>query len=190
MNVELAAVTDAARGARIATARRDSAVATALLHGATQADVARAAGVSQPAISQVIARRRARTLGAAWTIPVLAAHLQDHPEDSANEVVRACAQFSSDFRALTDPVEQEIALGAPTPTGVERLDALVAGLADYEAWRAHVPTPAWTISPRYTMFPSWIVAPTEGLKAWVVRHTPPQFAVRGVYLDSRDLESV
>lgn len=190
MNDRLASVVSAARHARLAAVRRDSAIATALLEGATQVDVARAAGVTQPAISQVLARRRSHTLGASWTIPVLAAHLEEHPKYSVNEVVRACAQFSSDFRTLADPLDQEIALGAPQSSHAPRVDALIAGLADYEAWHAHLATPAWTISHRYSSAPSWILAPVEGLKAWVIRHTPPQFAVRGVYLDARDLDSV
>lgn len=170
--------------------RRDSAIAAALLDGIRQVDVAAAANVSQPAISQIMKRRRTALLGSRWTIPVLAAHLHDNPDLSLNEVVRACAQFSSDFRALDSPVEQVIALSAPERIRREHLDALIAGLADYEAWRTGLSTPSWAVSSRYSMFPSWFAAPTDGLKAWAMRHTPPQFSVRGVFIDSRDLESV
>jgi hypothetical protein len=190
MDSALERVTHAALTSRLAAARRDSAVVEALLDGATQLEVSRAAGVSQAAVSQIVARRRTKTLGAAWTIAVLAGYLKEHSHLSTNEVVRACAQFSSDFRSLTDGIDREIALGAPEPTGDARRDALIAGLADYEAWRVGLPTPEWALSARYNGFPSWFLAPTDGLKAWVMRHTPPQFAVRGVYLDLADLESV
>ncbi len=187
-------VLDSVRGASMAAvvsaARRDSMIAAALLHGERQADVADAAGISQSAVSQMMRRRRSAAIGSRWTIPVLAAALKDRPDASMNEVVRACAQFSSDFRALTLPGDREVALGAPERIGVDHLDALVAGLADYEAWRVGLPTPAWSLSPRYSMFPSWFAAPTDGLKAWVMRHTPPQFSVRGVFIDARDLESM
>ena len=190
MTTDVGAVRATSKASALALAEHHSAIARALLDGARQADVAEAAGVSQPAVSQIMKRRRSARLGARWTIPVLAAHLKDNPQFSLNEVVRACAQFSSDFRAISDPVDQQIALGTPERIGVKHLDALVAGLADYEAWRVNLPTPPWTLSPRYSMFPSWFASPTDGLKAWVMRHTPPQFEVRGVFIDSRDLESV
>lgn len=170
--------------------RRDSAIAAALIDGARQVDVAAAANISQSAVSQIVKRRRTVTLGSRWTIPVLAAYLHDNPDLSLNEVVRACAQFSSDFRALDSQVEQEIALSAPERIGREHLDALIAGLADFEAWRAGVPTPSWAVSSRYLMFPSWFAVPSDGLKAWAMRHSPPQFSVRGVFIDAHDLESV
>lgn len=186
----LDAVRDSNAEAVVARHRRESAIAHALLDGARQADVAAAAEVSQSAISQMMLRRRSRALGARWTIPVLAAYLNDRPALTVNEIVRACAQFSSDFRSLADPNLQGVALAAPERIGIDHLDALVAGLADYEAQRAGLPTPAWTVSSRYSMFPSWFATPVDGLRAWVMRHTPPQFAVRGVFLDARDLESV
>lgn len=190
MSDTLVRVASAERDARLAVVRRDSVIAAALLDGARQVDVSFAAGISQPAISQMMKRRGSHTIGARWTIPVLAKHLRTHEGYSTNEMVRACAQFSSDFRRLVDPIDREVALGAPEATGVPHLDSLVAGLADYEAWRAGLQTPAWAQSSRYAVFPSLFLAPTEGLKAWVVRHTPPQFSVRGVYIDKRDLESV
>lgn len=190
MDTDVGAIRATSRTAALALAQHHTAIAGALLDGARQADVAEAAGVSQSAISQIMKRRRSARIGSHWSIPVLAAHLKDNPQFSLNETVRACAQFASDFRALADPVDQQIALGAPERVGVDHLDALVAGLADYEAWRANLPSPQWTLSSRYSMFPSWFAAPTDGLKAWVMRHTPPHFAVRGVFIDARDLESV
>lgn len=183
-------VSSASATAVRALGQRDSAIAAALLDGERQVDIATAAGISQSAVSQIIKRRRAAALGSRWTIPVLGGYLRDNPTFSLNEVVRACAQFSNDFRGLTDPNEQEFALGAPERIGRAHLDALVAGLADFEAWRAGIPAPAWTVSSRYSMFPSWFAVPTDGLKAWVMLHTPPQFSVRGVFIDARDLESV
>jgi transcriptional regulator with XRE-family HTH domain len=190
MKTDVGAIRATSRAAAAALAAHHSAIAAALLDGARQADVAEAAGVSQSAISQAMKRRRSARIGSRLTIPVLAAHLKDNPQFSLNEVVRACAQFSTDFRALPDLADRQIALGAPEKIGVEHLDALVAGLADYEAWRVNISSPDWTLSSRYSMFPSWFAAPTDGLKAWVMRHTPPQFAVRGVFIDERDLESV
>lgn len=182
-------VSAAASDARLSDARRSAVIAEAVLDGHRQADVARAAGISQSAVSQMLSHRTTTTMGSRWSIPVLAAHLARRSL-SLNELIRACAQFSTDFRSLSDPIEKEIAVSAPPATKSEHLDALVAGLADYETHRAGQDTPSWTISLRYRMFPSWFAAPTDSMKAYVMQNTPPQFAVRGVFLDWRDLESV
>ena len=162
----------------------------ALLDGASQVEVAASLGVSQPAVSQMLQRRRRRTVGPYWTIPVLAGHLRGRRGLSDGDVVRACAQFSDDFRHLDTPLDRRAALGTPEPTGNRRVDCLIAGLADYEARRAGVPTPAWAVSTRYTLFPSWFLVPRDGLKAWVMAQTPPEFEARGVFLDPRDLDSI
>lgn len=190
MTKVLERVSLASSAARLASIRRENAIAAALLDGHSQVHVAAAAAISQPAVSQIVQRRRRATIGAYWTIPFLAGHLHDNPHFTMNEKVRACSQFSSDFRKISDPVEREIALGAPELIGVPHLDSLVAGLADYEAWRVGLPTPEWALSSRYNIFPSWFAAPTDGLKAFVMRRTPPQFSVRGVFIDAADLESV
>ncbi len=179
-----------AREARLADVRLQNAVAARILDGATQVDVARSLGVSQSAVSQTLRRRRERTIGASWTIPVLAARLASAPGMSTSNVLRSCAQFVSDSRSLNDPIAMEAALGAPESTGLQRLDCLVAGLADYEAHRAGLATPAWTVSPRYDLFPSWFVTSSATLVAWVMRVTPPEFSARGVFLDPSELESV
>ncbi|MBN2177790.1 MAG: hypothetical protein JW722_09110 [Demequinaceae bacterium] len=190
MSVTLDRIHDAAvRSQTLAMELEDLAV-EALLDGASQSEVAASLGVSQPAVSQMLHRRRNRTIGPYWTVPVLAGYLRDKKRESDNTIIRACAQFSADFRRLGDPTDRRVALGTPEPTGDRRIDCLIAGLADYEARRAGIETPAWATSERYDLFPSWFLAPTDGLKAWAMSQTPPEFECRGVFLDPRDLESV
>src|SRR5690606_19837904 len=136
---------DLDRQARAATVRRDNAVAQAVLEGSTQAEVASALGITQPAVSQMLRHRRNRTLGPYWTIPVTVAQVANAASGSSANIMRCCAQFVADFRRLTDPIDQEQALGAPDSTGEQRLDCLIAGLADHEARRAGLGTPPWTI---------------------------------------------
>jgi hypothetical protein len=181
---------DLANLSRTADTRLENAIAANILSGVTQVEVARALGVSQSAVSQTLRRRRERTIGAYWTIPVLASRLAATSDTSNSNVLRSCAQFASDFSHITDPVEQEAALGAPEGTGQQRLDCLVAGIADYKARQAGLETPPWTVNARYDMFPSWFITSASGLMAYLMSVTPPEFSVRGVFLDPRDLESV
>jgi len=175
---------------RVVEARLGNSIAEAILDGTSQVDVAQALGVSQSAVSQMLSRRRERTIGPYWTIPVLANHLRANRGMSSHGVIRACAQFVEDYRRISNPVDREVALGAPEPTGEQRLDCLIAGLSDYEARRSGLETPSWTVSDRYILFPSWFIVPSDGLKAWVMQVSPPEFTCRGVFLDPRDLESV
>lgn len=181
---------DLANQSRAADTRLENAIAANILSGVTQVEVARALGISQSAVSQTLRRRRERTVGAYWTIPVLASRLAVTVEISNSNILRSCAQFVSDFHQITNPIDQESALGAPESTGHQRFDCLVASLADYEARRAGLDTPPWTVSARYDMFPSWFVTSTSSLVAYLMSVTPPEFSVRGVFLDPRDLESV
>jgi transcriptional regulator with XRE-family HTH domain len=183
-------LSELAHEARAADVRLDNAVAARILDGATQVEVARILGVSQSAVSQMLRRRRERTIGPYWTIPVLAGRLASQPGATTSRVLRSCAQFVSDFRRLSDPLDLEAALGAPEATGEKRLDCLVAGLADCEARRASLATPEWAVSARYDLFPSWFVTSSAGLTAWLLRVTPPEFSARGVFLDPSELESV
>jgi transcriptional regulator with XRE-family HTH domain len=179
-----------AHEARSADVRLDNAVAARILDGATQVEVARILGVSQSAVSQTLRRRRERTIGPYWTIPVLAGRLARETGAAAPSILRSCAQFVSDFRRIGDPIDREAALGTPEATGAQRLDCLVAGLADREARRAGLATPEWAVSARYDLFPSWFVTSSAGLTAWLLRVTPPEFSARGVFLDPSELESV
>ena len=179
-----------AREARAADVRLDNAIASRILGGSTQVEVARILGVSQSAVSQTLRRRRERTIGPFWTIPVLAARLARETGAATPSILRSCAQFVSDFRRMSDTLDREAALGAPEATGSQRLDCLVAGLADYEARLAGLSTPEWAVSARYDLFPSWFVTSSAGLTARLLRVTPPEFSARGVFLDPSELESV
>lgn len=111
-------------------------------------------------------------------------------ENSLNHNIRLVAQASADFRSLSKPHDQRRFLREPETTGDAVWDAVLAATAEHECNRLGLMPPAWVHHEKFVMTPWVFLTEVDGLKAWAFTHSLPEFAVRNVYLDARNLESV
>lgn len=112
------------------------------------------------------------------------------PSEPLSPRLRLVAQAISDFRSLTQPHDQRFFLREPQSTGDTRWDALLAGVAAREARRAGMPIPLWTTDDSRFLDKPWFPTETLGLRAIAFEASPADYAIRNVYLDPAELESV
>ena len=125
------------------------------------------------------------------TIPRLAADVRRYlKEGDRSMALRWVAQAVQDVRSLSDHRDLAVFFARPWSTGSRQWDALIAGVAEREARRAGIEAPEWTRSPLFRLRRMWFVTEVEGLHAYALAHTPPELAIRGVFLDETELESV
>lgn len=91
-------------------------------------------------------------------------------------------------RRLVGDADRSAFLSAPSTTGDQRWDALLAGAVEDLALRAGEPVPAWTAG--HTLPTFWFVGSSPGLQAYAFARTPISMQVRGVMVDPADLEAV
>jgi hypothetical protein len=151
-------------------------------------------GISQPAIAQRLGGYESdyetRPLE---TLPSLAEHIRHSlaaKGESLSARLRFVAQGISDFRSLTHPHDQRFFLREPASTGEPRWDALLAGVAAREARHAGLPIPRWTMTPTKFCDRAWFPTETPSLRAMAFAASPADLAIRNVYLDPAELESV
>lgn len=84
--------------------------------------------------------------------------------------------------------DQAAFFAEPSTTGDRRWDALLAGVVDHLALHQGFDPPAWTRE-RHVV-PFWFVGTTPALHAYAYAHSPVSLAVRGVFIDPADLQSV
>jgi predicted transcriptional regulator len=150
-------------------------------------------GISQPAIAQRLkGYESAYDNEALYTLTTVSTDIaqQLKGNESLSAILRTLAQAITDFRSLRLAHDQRYFLRSPDTTGDPRFDALIAGLAEREARRAGVRAPLWTKNDAYVLSEAWFVTDVPGLRAMIFRDSPPEFALRNVYLDPRELESV
>lgn len=150
-------------------------------------------GISQPAIAQRLkGYESAYDTEALYTLTTVSRDVAQELQgnESLSTILRTLAQAITDFRSLRLAHDQRYFLRLPGTTGDPRFDALIAGLAEREARRAGVRVPLWTKSDAYVLSEAWFVTDVPGLRAMIFRDSPPEFALRNVYLDPRELESV
>jgi transcriptional regulator with XRE-family HTH domain len=132
----------------------------------------------------------------ASTIPSAAAQLRtDLAEDrSETDMLRVVIQASDDFQKLTEPTDRAFFLTEPSPTGSQRWDALLAGLAVHFCRQAGMRiAPWWTTNPALALDHIWWFGRSEvvpNLRARAIREAIPSMRARGVFLGRRNLESV
>ena len=180
--------------------------------GLTAAQVARATGT---ATSNVAAyergdkrpdsktlRRLVAAIDAGAESPIHRASLLTVPATAAaiRRDVRTAGRSTGDtLRFVREMINNaEFAVGSerdrmayfaePSTTGDRRWDALLAGVTALLAQRHGFGVPAWTT--RRAVRPFWFVGSTDGLHALAYAHSPVPLAVRGVFIDPADLESV
>lgn len=151
-------------------------------------------GISQPAIAQRLGGYESdyetRPLETLQSVADDIRHSVASEHDSLSTRLRLIAQGISDFRSLTHAHDQRFFLREPASTGDPRWDALLAGVAAREARQAGLPIPRWTTSPTRFCDRAWFPTETPSLRAMAFAASPADFAIRNIYLDPAELESV
>lgn len=75
----------------------------------------------------------------------------------------------------------------PAHTSSARVDAALAGLAEYLARRDGWPTPVWALDPTRYARRWWFVTPLTGLHATALVESPSSFRRRGVFITADGL---
>jgi len=160
----------------------------------SQRSVAKHLGVSQSAIAQ-----RVRGFASDYdnnpyfTLDSLANAVGlELREETVNysACLRLVAQALSDYRRLVYPRDRRSFLRQPRSTGDSRWDALLAAVAAREARLSGVDVPVWSEEPQYFLDQAWFVTLSPGLRALAFLESPADFALRNVYLDPAELESI
>jgi hypothetical protein len=88
-----------------------------------------------------------------------------------------------------DQLEKMI-MDQPQPTGDQRIDALLAGLAEHIAATRGVACPSWVHDPERFLDRFWFVSPTKAFRGIAIAQTPIALKRRGVFWPARSLERV
>lgn len=183
--------------------------------GMSQSAVARRMGTSQPAVARMenagadprlgTLQRYAEAVGV--DVEVTASHRPDVPavaeaireelaSDHFDTAWRHVLQLGDDLRRANAGTLARALRREPERTGDPRFDALIAAVCERAAHRFGVPAPGWTAAPSRFLEVWWF--PVEditghlpaGLACYAFASSPPEFAVRGIFIDPGTLESV
>jgi transcriptional regulator with XRE-family HTH domain len=179
-------------------ARRDANI--------TQAELARRASTSQPAVAayekggrtpsietlqrlldacecdiELSARPRVRR-GAESLEEIAQVIREDLSEGKEDDSLRLLFGFADDFRGSSRPGRIALMREEPPPTGAPRFDAVLAGAAEFFAREAEIVPPTWVDGPSRFVEPWWFVSSRPALDAYVLQHTPAVFARHGVFI--------
>lgn len=174
--------------------------------GITQLELAERAGTAQPAVAayesggrtpsiatlrrlldacehdvEVLARPRVRR-GAASLAELARPIEEDLGEGRERDALRLLFGFADDFRGSSRPGRIALLADEPPATGDARFDAALAGVAEFFAREATIPTPPWIDGPGRFVQPWWFVASLPALHAYTLAHTPAVFARHGVFM--------
>jgi hypothetical protein len=119
----------------------------------------------------------------------LAQELHEEPVD-LSACIRLVAQAISDFRCLRYARDRRIFLRQPSTTENSQWDAFLAAVAAREARLGGMDIPVWSEQPELFLDQAWFVTQSPGLRALAFMESPADFALRNVYLDPAELESV
>jgi len=185
-------------GSLVSQARREAEI--------TQAELARRASTSQPAVAAYEKGARTpsietlqRLLNACecdlelWVSPrvrrgaeSLAVIAQIMREDLRkglqDDALRLLFGFADDFRGSSRPGRIALLRDEPPPTGDPRFDAALAGTAEFFAREAEIIAPSWVDEPSRFVEPWWFVNSGPAFDAYVLQHTPAVFARHGVFM--------
>jgi transcriptional regulator with XRE-family HTH domain len=151
-------------------------------------------GISQSAIAQRLRGYQSDYDGRPLeTLQSTAGQLQRSmasTDEALSSRLRLVAQAISDFRSLRFAHDQRQFLREPDSTGDSRWDALLAGVAARETRQAGLTIPRWTTHPERLCERPWFPTETPSLRAMAFAASPADFAIRNVYLDPAELESI
>lgn len=103
---------------------------------------------------------------------------------------RVLDQFTDDFRGSRRRDKPRLIATPPDPTGHRRLDAYLAGLAEYLANDAGLPVPPWVEDPGRFLETWWIQADVPAARSTALAQSPAAFRRRGIFLSERALARV
>jgi transcriptional regulator with XRE-family HTH domain len=172
----------------------------------TQAEVAERAGTAQPAVAayesgartpslktlarllgacehdvEVVTRPRIRR-GAASLAELAHTIQQDLEGGRERDALRLLFGFADDFRGSSRPGAIELIAQEPAPTGDERFDAALAGVAEFFATEREFTPPGWVDGSNRFVEPLWFVASRPEFDAYTLANTPAAFARHGVLI--------
>jgi hypothetical protein len=78
----------------------------------------------------------------------------------------------------------------PEPTGNQKADALLAGVAEHLAAMRELPCPDWVHERERFLDQFWFVSTVPGFRAIAIAQTPIALKRRGIFWPSRSLERV
>ena len=84
----------------------------------------------------------------------------------------------------------ELIRARPEPTGSQKADALLAGVAEHLAAVKSLPCPAWVREPERFLDSFWFVSDVPGFRATALAQTPMALKRRGIFWPARSLERV
>lgn len=129
----------------------------------------------------VVARPKLRR-GAASLAELADAIRADVAAGREQDALRLIFGFADDFRGSPRPGRIALIRDEPPPTGAERFDAALAGLAEFFATEGQIPIPAWVNGPSRFIEPWWFVATRPAFHAYTLAHTPAVFGRHGVFI--------
>lgn len=130
---------------------------------------------------EVVTRPRIRR-GAASLAELAHTIQQDLEGGRERDALRLLFGFADDFRRSSRPGAIELIAAEPAPTGDERFDAALAGVAEFFATERGLATPGWVDQPGRFVEPLWFVASRPEFDAYTLAHTPATFARHGVLI--------
>ncbi|HEY2631250.1 MAG TPA: helix-turn-helix transcriptional regulator [Solirubrobacteraceae bacterium] len=182
----------------VTRARRDANI--------TQAELARRARTSQPAVAayeagvrvpsietlerlvsacecdlELSVRPRVRR-GAESLRGIAQIMREDLSKGEEDDALRLVFGFADDFRGSSRPGRIALLNDNPPPTGDPRFDAALAGTAEFFAREAEIVPPSWVDGPNRFVEPWWFVSSRPAFDAYVLQHTPAVFARHGVFI--------
>ncbi len=172
----------------------------------TQAEVAERAGTSQSAVSAYESGAKEpnlRTLrrlleacghtlqldsrpvtrrGASSLADLAPAIADDFARGDEPAGLRSVFGFADDFRGSSRAGQVALITPEPPLTGDPRVDAVLAGEAEFFAREAGILTPRWVEGPQRFVEPWWFVASRPAFHAYTLANTPAVFARHGVFI--------
>ncbi len=100
---------------------------------------------------------------------------------------RLVVEFLKEFHQEPAGGHERLLADAPGPTGDERWDALLAGLAEHLAMRDGAAAPEWSASRGLRRF--WFPFDTPGARAQALVHAPAAFRRRGVFVADYEIDA-
>jgi hypothetical protein len=100
---------------------------------------------------------------------------------------RLVVEFLKEYHQEPAGARQQLLADAPEPTGDERWDVLLAGLAEHLAMRDGKDAPGWSASRGLRRF--WFPFDTPGARAQALVHAPAAFRRRGVFVADYEIDA-
>ena len=124
------------------------------------------------------------------TVPAAAAALRSRLRAGAStaELLRLVREMRTHAGLVESATEKRAFFAAPTTTGDQRWDAMLAGVVEDWALTHRMEPPEWSRGHALPTF--WFVGSSPSLQAFAFAHSPMSLQVRGVLVDPADLEAV